>query len=71
MTAELVMPPKKNMVGGSLPPNLNPNLSPADAIAEAWRRESQENKEKWQREETKVRYDYEARRRWKKDRPKM
>lgn len=73
MTAELNMPPSKNpTAGGPIQfPNLNPNLSPADAIAEAWRKESQENKEKWQREEAKAKYDYEARRRWKRDRPKM
>ncbi|KIM78827.1 hypothetical protein PILCRDRAFT_823935 [Piloderma croceum F 1598] len=75
MTAALQMPsPKKTKKGGSpLPvlPDLNPTLSPADAIAEAWKKESQENQEKWRREDAKARYDYEARRRWKKDRPKM
>jgi hypothetical protein len=73
MTAELRMPPpKKTKKGGSpLLPNRSPTLSPAEAIAEAWKKESQENQEKWRREEAKVRYDYEARQRWKKDRPKM
>ena len=73
MTAELYMPPKKTEKGGSalVLPNLNPTLSPADAIAEAWKRESQESQEKWRREDAKVKNDYEARRRWKKDRPKM
>jgi hypothetical protein len=73
MTAELDMPPSKNPKAGGplLFPNLNPSPSPGDAIAEAWKKESQESKEKWQREEAKVKYDYEARRRWKRDRPKM
>jgi len=73
MTAELWMPPPKNPKGGSplVLPNLSPNLSPADAIAEAWKKESQENQEKWRQEDAKIRYDYEARQRWKKDRPKM
>jgi hypothetical protein len=73
MTAELQMPPKKTKKGGSplVSPNLLPTSSPADEIAEAWKKESQENQEKWRREDAKVRYDYEARRRWKKDRPKM
>jgi len=73
MTAELQMPPKKTKKGGSpqVSPNAVPALSPADEIAEAWKKESQESQEKWWREEAKVRYEYEARRRWKKDRPKM
>jgi hypothetical protein len=72
MTAELQMPPKKTTDSSPLVlPNLNTILSPADAIAEAWKKESKENQEKWRREDVKVRYDYEARRRWKKDRPKM
>jgi len=75
MTAELQMPPKKTK-GGSPPilPNVLPTSSPADEIAEAWKKESQENQEKWRREDEKVRheyYDYEARRRWKIDRSKM
>jgi len=73
MTAELQMPPKKSEKGGSPPasPNLGPTLSPAEEIAEAWRKESQESQERWRREDAKVRYDYEARRRWKKDRTKL
>jgi len=73
MTAVFQMPPKKTEKGGSplFLPNLNPTSAPADAIAEAWKKESQESQEQWRREETKVKLDYEARRRWKKDRPKM
>jgi hypothetical protein len=73
MTAEFQMSPKKTETGGSplVLPNLNPSLSPADAIAEAWKKESQESQEKWRREDMKIKLEYEARQRWKKDRPKM
>lgn len=74
MTAEFEMPPSKKAMKGGNPlafPNLAPTLSPADAIAEAWKKESQHNQERWRHENTKARYDYEARMRWKKDRAKM
>lgn len=73
MTVELQMPPKKTEKGDSpqASPNVLPTLSPADEIAEAWRKESQESQERWRQEDAKARYDYEARRRWNKDRSKM
>lgn len=74
MTLEYAMSNSNNPKKGGKPgdsPKLSPNLSPVDAIAEAWKKESRENQEKWRREDFKVKHDYEARRRWKKDRAKM
>lgn len=74
MTPEYEMSNSNKPKKGGKPnafPNLSPTLSPADSIAEAWKKESHENQEKWRREDLKVKYEYEARRRWKKDRSKM
>lgn len=52
-------------------PHVTPAPSLAHEIAEAWRRETQENQERWRREQYKTQNDYEARERWRKDRAKM
>ncbi|KAF8236034.1 hypothetical protein L208DRAFT_1391465 [Tricholoma matsutake] len=36
----------------------NPNVSPAQAIADAWKRESAESQEKWRRIDANVRLRY-------------
>ncbi|TFY71624.1 hypothetical protein EVG20_g1371 [Dentipellis fragilis] len=40
------------------PPALSSNISPALAIAEAWKKESRDNQEKWRTEDAKLRVHF-------------